>query len=357
MLIDDVKNGMNGLKGQIFWLGYETRLSDFEVSGDWNQKEIAAHLAGVFAASTPYDCKPLAPLLDKQWGGKRIRFIKDCFGPLPPFPVTCIEMQLGTSTGLLLLQSSAVSEPPRVRDYFLIENALARDGQPGVGRVAFKDEAYTLLTDARWMVSASVLVPMANTVTAFIDNFLAYFCDSRGQLLTSPIANEQLNVRLNKRPQDRMTVAMEKLMEIGLQYFSQATAVLNLMACKNVSSMVRPVDAKLQAARARKGKPPLTEHRVLTVTLPGKANRGERCSADAQLIMANAGEPLPLQTIPGQYRDYRENGLFGKYRGIFWVPAHARGTAEAGEVTKSYRAKPGQEKGVVPNENNASRAQ
>lgn len=355
MLIDDARDKNTSL----FWLGLDTRLApgpdgEYEYDGCEAEAVQRAMFNDILDAATVYDCLPLGPMLAQQWGGKPIRFVRDCFGPLPPFPVTALQQKASEfGTGLTFFQSSLVTEPPHVRNYFLKENALKRGGFEGVTVVSFKDEDYTVLTDAKWMVTVSVLIPIPNRAMAFLDNFVGYFCDERGQLLTSPIANEQLNARLQTKPSEAATQAMGKLMEVGLKHFNCGAAVLNLMACKNVSSAVRPIDAKLQKARQRKGKPPLTEYRVLTVTLPGK----QRSASDGPTIIANAGEPMPLQTIPGQYRDYRENGLFGKYKGIFWVPAHVRGTAEAGEVRKSYRARAGQvTQGAVINESDTNSA-
>ena len=38
----------------------------------------------------------------------------------------------------------------------------------------------------------------------------------------------------------------------------------------------------------------------------------------------------------GHFKDYRENGLFGKYPGIYWCPSHIRGNPEMGIVEKDY---------------------
>lgn len=342
MLIDDLRADAHAKKGRLFWVGCDTRKGD--MADGFSSEELDAEFLSILDSAVVYDCAPLTPMLTQQYEGKQIRFVRDCFGPLPPFPITAIDQKIGSNPALILFQSSAVTEPPTVMDYFLKETALQRAGQNGVGVARFSDsEPQTTLTDARWMVSVSVVVPLINGAVAMLDNFLAYFCDSRGQLLTAPIANVKLNDLLQLEPDTEKTVAVKKLLELALRHFNCSLGVLNLMACKNISSEPRKIPEKLQAARRRRGKPPLVEHRVLTVTLPGKAVRGVR----AKDLLAHAGEPQPLQAIPGQYRDYRENGLFGKYKGIFWVPAHVRGTAEAGEVkTKTYRATPGQTTGA-----------
>jgi hypothetical protein len=43
-----------------------------------------------------------------------------------------------------------------------------------------------------------------------------------------------------------------------------------------------------------------------------------------------------LHIVRGHPADYREHGLFGKYKGIFWIPAHTRGSPEHGVIEKDY---------------------
>lgn len=300
-----------------------------------------SQLEEILSAATLYDCTPLIPTIAKMWEGRSFRFTSDCFGPLPPFPVTGIEDKIDKhNRSLTLFQSSKVTDTPTVASYFLRENALQRTGikDGHIRRIPINEAGpKAALTTAEWMVSVSVLVPMGQRDFVFIDNFLAYFCDKQGKLLTSPLMHPQLTLRLSIAPNDATTEIIEEVIKIGQRQFNRATSYLNLMALRNVSSSPRTVDRQLQKARQRRGAPPLAEYYVLTVTLPGKAKRGEPNGT----ITPSASEPMPLQLIPGQYRDYRENGLFGKYKGIFWVPAHTRGDAEVGAVKKDYRAVPG----------------
>jgi hypothetical protein len=48
---------------------------------------------------------------------------------------------------------------------------------------------------------------------------------------------------------------------------------------------------------------------------------------------------VPLHSVRGHFAEYGTNGrgkLFGKYSGRYWIPAHARGSSEHGEVEQSY---------------------
>ena len=342
MLIDDVRESVRTNKGHLLWIGLDTR---FDLGEELNYAPVNVGqterrlLLGILEEATMYDCSPLDATLAEQWEGRSIRFVRDCIGPLPPFPITGLEAKLEDGRSLVLLQSSKVTEPVNVINHFLLENARARPGYTTdtLNKAKFTDDTQVVpLPEAKWMVLVSVLISMpGDGEYIFVDNFGAYFCDGQGQLLTSLIANRRLNARLTAKPDAETTAFLEKVIGAAMKEFNLSVRVLNLMACKNVSSVSRQPDSKLQRARQRRGKQPLTEYRVLTVTLPGNAKRG----TDGRTITAHAGEPLPLQTIPGQYRDYRENGLFGKYKGIFWVPAHVRGDAEAGEIKKGYTVK------------------
>jgi len=48
-----------------------------------------------------------------------------------------------------------------------------------------------------------------------------------------------------------------------------------------------------------------------------------------------------LHTCRGHFRDYRQGrGLFGKYKGLFWVDSHVRGSSTYGKVVKDYAIHP-----------------
>jgi hypothetical protein len=54
--------------------------------------------------------------------------------------------------------------------------------------------------------------------------------------------------------------------------------------------------------------------------------------------MTKSGLQKALHICRGHFRRYDENslGLFGKYHGTFFIPQHARGNTELGEVRKTY---------------------
>jgi hypothetical protein len=44
-----------------------------------------------------------------------------------------------------------------------------------------------------------------------------------------------------------------------------------------------------------------------------------------------------LHICRGHFKDYRQSGLFGRHKGVFWWDMAARGSAEQGIVDKDYR--------------------
>ena len=53
---------------------------------------------------------------------------------------------------------------------------------------------------------------------------------------------------------------------------------------------------------------------------------------------------LPLHVVRGHFRKYtEERPLFGRYSGTFWVPAHAKGSKEHGEIAHEYEVNPEEE--------------
>lgn len=116
-----------------------------------------------------------------------------------------------------------------------------------------------------------------------------------------------------------------------IQPFMATMALLNT---KNIETReVFPTRQQRREAERKKLPPPAT-YRVLTVRVPGvdRAANGRNGTA---LTAA------PLHIVRGHVArygpDYGKGKLFGRLEGQFWIPAHVRGTAEAGTIVKDYR--------------------
>lgn len=107
---------------------------------------------------------------------------------------------------------------------------------------------------------------------------------------------------------------------------------VSLAHCKNVrlEEQQSPRHERRQTERA--GKPPLTKFYTLEIDPMRTVLRTEGRSGEHGLQKA-------LHICRGHFKDYREHGLFGRNKGLYWWDAHVRGTAERGTVVKDYAIK------------------
>jgi hypothetical protein len=84
-------------------------------------------------------------------------------------------------------------------------------------------------------------------------------------------------------------------------------------------------------ARQRRGKPYFERTYTLNIA-PMKKVLNE----DGQAAVTGIKQAFHL--CRGHFRTYDENskGLFGRYKGTFWVPAHTRGDEQLGKIGKQY---------------------
>lgn len=347
MIIDEIKESLGG-KAKLFWVGYDARFgveaSEQLESENFPDARLFKEISELLETSAPYNCVPLTELLKNQWSDSPFRFIKDCHSPMPPYPTTAIELQANGSRVLCIFESSRVTEAPQVYSYYLVERALERKAERSPKIIHFdgqnEDSQLVRLATAKWLVNCSVLFQALPGQWLFCDSFTAYFCDGEGKLLTTMVTNERFNARLNTRSSEDsepMADLIQQVIETCSRFLNYGGMVLNLMGCKNVVGQDLVVDERLKKARLRRNKPPLTVYKTLLVTLP---KTGKSVPLNTQAMVREASESRALHTVAGHYADYREKGLFGRYKGIFWIPAHARGTEDAGQVVKTYQAKP-----------------
>lgn len=61
-------------------------------------------------------------------------------------------------------------------------------------------------------------------------------------------------------------------------------------------------------------------------------------------VKSSGGKKIPLRetvtkalhSVRGHFADYRKSGLFGKHKGVYWMPEHQRGDESAGTILKDY---------------------
>lgn len=105
---------------------------------------------------------------------------------------------------------------------------------------------------------------------------------------------------------------------------------LNFLNCRNVQ-IVEPHRPRAERRRIARTGVTVSEINVFPI---GRSARSAKL------------EPVgvPLTSVRGHFAHYGPQYdralLFGKYAGRYWIPQHARGTAELGEVEHSYTLRP-----------------
>lgn len=106
---------------------------------------------------------------------------------------------------------------------------------------------------------------------------------------------------------------------------------LNFLNCRNVE-LVEPHRPRAERRRIER-----TGERVYTLSVfpIGRTTRAAR---------RGEGAGTPLTSVRGHFANYGaafdRGRLFGKYEGRYWIPQHARGAADEGEVTHDYKLRP-----------------
>jgi hypothetical protein len=113
----------------------------------------------------------------------------------------------------------------------------------------------------------------------------------------------------------------EKAADIELR---RVKAFLSALHCSNVRRHEHTPDAKLQKARAKRGKAPLFSY--WTLQLDGKSERGENQGGTHASPRVHLRRGHPRQHAPGKWT---------------WVQPHAVGNKARGVVHKDYSAGPG----------------
>lgn len=108
-----------------------------------------------------------------------------------------------------------------------------------------------------------------------------------------------------------------------------AFLALSFCHCRNTEVVEVPASRAERRRAGREGRSLLRLHTL------------EIAPVKAVLDAAKHSEGVSLERAlhicRGHFKDYRERGLFGKIKGLFWWDMHIRGNAEAGSVGKDYK--------------------
>ena len=153
----------------------------------------------------------------------------------------------------------------------------------------------------------------------------AYFVDQAG-VPTSHMANKVIYMGHT----DAMGHAVQDLqyLQSAFTFAHPALLAMTFLNCKNTQVIQRSPDQKLSRIDVKKGRPPLVTFRTLEI------------EQVKQLVGYKQGQAgglkKALHVARGHFKDYRERGLFGRTKGLFWWGPAIRGTSSAGTVIKDY---------------------
>lgn len=298
-----------------------------------------APMAGLFEFmqdAPVFNLRGLQDAFDQQVTTKGFDFIEHAFCIRPPYPRIWCEY--------LIRPEDRVEAPLRI-------GALVEAWQQGPQQIPRETMIDTLRNhEARKrghlqvmatadlvQVASSVMVTISVVIEA-VHMYMVYsrygiaVAEATGKPITVPFTQKfplTLPAGLNHKTAREMIESSRRqvMNQISLIWFA-----LTLLNCKNVEAEKHAHDAKLQQARARRDKQPLRDFYTLNVRLPKSAQ--SRTGGQA------TGELRPFHTVMGHLADYREGaGLFGKHKGVFWIPAHVRGNKDAGTINKNYALK------------------
>jgi hypothetical protein len=104
---------------------------------------------------------------------------------------------------------------------------------------------------------------------------------------------------------------------------------ISFMHIKNIGYIERDYPEPVKRKREKRYGKPLKKYKVLDINPAKKVLQTEGNIEKNGLIKA-------LHICRGHFKDYRESGLFGKYKGIYWWDNQVRGNIKSGIVEKQY---------------------
>lgn len=192
-----------------------------------------------------------------------------------------------------------------------------------------RDERLLPLREARWWVTIQIAAQFASGEISFSDRFV-FGVRPDGRAIVGKRAT--LYVAMSETDGDR--ARMSRVVEDARAIWRLLAPNVSLMHCKNVELVERDPYAGLPKSLRKHGKRPLVRYHTLEIEPMRKVLRDEGG-------MGPNGEGLKqaLHICRGHFKDYRQRGLFGKLKGLYWWDQHARGDVEQGVVEKDYAVK------------------
>lgn len=260
-------------------------------------------------------------LLEK--GG--FRFSRQVFNSRPPYAKTWMEFE---APDILNARIGALLTTKRVGEVDILRQSLVSERKKLSNEECYEQPRDLEDTENFKDVYATTasLIALVDGIYFALPEFIFTYHEKTGKPISVPMNDvypiEPVKIgRFDSLLLSELRIALGK--RAGMLWYATT-----LLSCKNVEHEKIQRDQKLQKARQRKGKPPLKDYYVLNVVLPQTKASG---------IGVAGGIKKRFHTVRGHPADYTEGkGLFGKFHGIYWIPAHARGDKNEGNIAKRY---------------------
>lgn len=123
------------------------------------------------------------------------------------------------------------------------------------------------------------------------------------------------------------TFTETKIKKPPLVYICVAAHSFARFNCKNIELRPRPVGPKHAGQNSKL--PSSVWHEIVVTSVPKFRTVPESRSGEHRDVRSH--------WVRGHYADYSKgNGLFGRIKGVFWMPEHKRGDESLGTVRQSY---------------------
>lgn len=119
---------------------------------------------------------------------------------------------------------------------------------------------------------------------------------------------------------------------------------ISFMHCKNVKMVEHDPSLSVHRHKVKRHPIPRMKYRTLEIAPMKEVLRKEGDSEKSGLQKA-------LHICRGHFKDYREHGLFGKVKGMFWWESHVRGSDKEGLILKDYKVNEPHDRPQRPQDN------
>lgn len=307
--------------------------------------------------AVPIDVANVTDYLAGMGDKKRADFkVRDLPCIVPPFPITFIESR-NPRGGEWMWLDEYLSKAIRgwgvlcfvrdlVADFKDSGDSSASDAQESANKFANKimstakhdhGQGAVITTDVRWIVSTYLFLHMQHAHDMVIGpvNGSGIFLQPNGA--TARLVGLEERMASVTYPMTDFLAGMDDSLAMMIRQLHLPIFFgLSLLHCKNVQLVEQSaMFASRQERRMaqRNNEPPRSKFYTLEIGAMTKTlNRDGQAKQD--------GIAKALHICRGHFSEYsEEKPLFGKYSGRFWIPAHVRGSAEAGKVVKDYSVK------------------